>query len=107
MASSKISQLQLLQQNLQGVMQQKQQLETDLIETESALAQVESSTHSYRIIGKIMVTVSSHDLVGELQERKATLQMRITNFVRQEDKIKENLETLQQEVLSEMKVKHE
>ncbi len=107
MASSKISQLQLLQQNLQGIMQQKQQLETDLIEIESALGHVESSAQSYRIIGKVMVLVASSDLARELEEKKATLQMRIASFTKQEDKIKENLETLQQEVLSEMKVKHE
>lgn len=107
MASSKISQLQLLQQNLQGIMQQKQQLETDLIEIESALSQVMASTESYQIIGKVMVRVPCDILSGELEDKKNTLQMRIASFTKQEDKIKDNLETLQKEVLSEMKVKNE
>ncbi len=107
MASSKISQLQLLQQNLQGILQQKQLLETDLIEVESSLLQVASSPEAYRIIGKVMVLVPKDILLAELDEKKQTLLLRIASFTKQENKVKDNLEVLQQEVLDEMKVTHE
>lgn len=106
MAQTKIAQLQLLQQNLQGVLAQKQQLESELIELESALKEASTSPQTYKIIGKIMVLAPKAGILKELEEKKTNIILKITSFTKQEDKIKENLESLQQEVLFEMKSKN-
>ncbi len=106
MAQSKIAQLQLLQQNLQGILAQKQQLESELLELDSALIETSKSSESYKIIGKIMVLTPKEQMVKDLEEKKHTLILRINNFTKQEDKIKENLESIQKEVLTEIKTKN-
>ena len=106
MTQTKIAQLQLLQQNLQGILAQKQQLESELIEVDSALSEADKSSESYKIIGKIMVLTSKEQVINELEEKKNTLNLRLKSFSKQEEKIKENLESLQTEILSEMKNKN-
>ncbi len=105
MASAKINQLQLLQQNLQNVLGQKQQLESQLLELDSALTEVKTTEKAYRIIGKIMVASPTEKLSKELQEKREVIDIRLKNFARQEERLKAGLEGAQQEVLQELKQK--
>ncbi len=102
MASAKITQLQLLQQNLQNLVAQKQQLESQLIELESAVAELHTTAKAYRIIGKIMLATPKEKLLQELQEKKEVLEVRLKNFSKQEEKLKQTLEGLQQQVQEEL-----
>ena len=103
MSSAKIQHLQLLQQNLQNVQMQKQQLETQLIELDSALKELENTSQAYKIIGKIMIASSKEDLSKDLNEKKEVVNVRLKNFVSQEEKLKQNMEDVQKEVMEEMK----
>ncbi len=105
MTSAKINQLQLLQQNLQNVLGQKQQLESQLVELDSALSEIKTTEKAYRIIGKIMVATPREQLHKELQEKKEVLEIRLKNFSTQEERLKASLEEAQQEVLQELKQK--
>lgn len=107
MASAKITQLQLLQQNLQNILTHKQQIESDIVEVNSALSQVENSNQAFRIIGKIMVSSSPKDLTIELNSRKEVLDIRLQNCIKQEEKVKESMEKVQKEVVREMRSKNE
>jgi prefoldin beta subunit len=102
MASSKIAQLQLLQQNLQNILTQKQQLQNQLVELDSALAELNTTDKAYKIVGKIMLAAPKQDLIKELNEKKEFVSVRIKNFSQQEEKLQKNFEEVQSEVVKEM-----
>jgi len=102
MASSKIAQLQLLQQNLQNILTQKQQLQNQLIELDSALTELNTTDKAYKIVGKIMLAAPKQELIKDLEEKKEVVSVRIKNFSQQEEKLQNNFEEVQKEVVQEM-----
>ncbi len=105
MASTTINQLQLFQQNLQNIVQQKQMLESQMMEIDSALEELKTTSNSYKILGKIMVSVSTEKLTMELQNKKEVLQLRFSTVEKQEMMLTQNIEKIQQEVVNELKKK--
>ncbi len=103
--SSKVQQLQVLQQNLQTLSLQKQQLESTLMELESAATELQTTPQAYKIVGKIMVSSSAEKLLQEVQEKKEVLELRFKNVLQQEEKVKKNVDKLQQEVIQELQKK--
>ncbi len=103
MASAKIQQLQLLQQNLQSLLAQKQQLQGQLIELESAVSELKTTEKAYRIIGKVMLTTSKESLAKDLQEKKEVTELRIQSVEKQEEKLNQAIETVQKEMIKELK----
>ena len=84
MSETDITQLQLLQQNLQNILLQKQQFQKQSAEIDSALKEIETTKASYKIIGNIMVASQKQDLQKELQQKKELLDLRLKNFEKQE-----------------------
>jgi len=103
MTSAKVNQLQLLQQNLQTVLNHRQQLQEEISELDSALTELKTTEKAYKIVGRIMIASSKDKLLKELQDQKEVLDVRLKNFSKQEEKLKENLEKLQKEVMGELK----
>ena len=103
MSSEKINQLQLLQQNIQTILAQKQQLQSQLVELDSALTEIGKTEKSYKILGNIMVAASKDNLSKELSEKKEIVEVRLKNFQKQEERLKKDIEELQKEVVSELK----
>ena len=101
MTSEKVSRLQLTQQNLQSVAAQKQQLESQLAELDSAIKEIVSAKESFKIIGKIMVAKTKDLLQEELEQKKEIIALRLKNFTRQEQLLTKTIEELQQEVMKE------
>ena len=101
--STKINQLQLLQQNLQNLVMQKQQVQTQLLEVESALSELKTTEKAYKIVGKIMLASSKEELIKELEEKKEISNVRIKNFKEQEESLQKNIEEVQKEVMEELK----
>ena len=101
--STKINQLQLLQQNLQNLVMQKQQVQTQLLEVESALNELRSTDKAYKIVGKIMLASSKEDLIKETENKKEISEVRIKNFKEQEIALQKNIDDVQKEVMEEMK----
>lgn len=102
-AEQKISQLQLLEQNLQNLLLQRQQFQAQLSELDSALKELKDTKQSYKIIGNIMVDSSKEDLEDDLGKKKKVIELRITSLEKQEGSIKEKQEKIQKEVLSNIK----
>ncbi|MBI2548564.1 prefoldin subunit [Candidatus Woesearchaeota archaeon] len=98
----KIAQLQLLEQNLQSLLMQKQQFQTQEMEIASALEELEKTTKSYKIVGNIMVVVPQEDLKRELTTKRETVTIRIKNIEKQETAVREKAKKLQTEVLGKM-----
>lgn len=103
MNQSKITQLQLLQQNLQNLLIQKQQLQNVLLELDSALQEIKTSEKCYKILGHIMVA-SQKDIVSkELAEKKEMNHLRLKNYLSQEEKLKKSMADIQKEIMQEAK----
>lgn len=99
----KIAQLQSLEQNLQNFLLQKQSFQSQLIEVENAVEELNKADGNvYKIVGSIMVSSNKDDLKKDLGDKKELLAIRIKNVEKQEEKIKEKASKLQHEVLSEV-----
>ncbi len=99
----KIGQLQLLEQNLQTFLMQRQSFQSQLIEVESALDEIGKTDTAYKIVGNIMVAVKKEDLKKDLESKKEMLALKIKTLEKQEEKIKEKASQTQKEVMEKMK----
>ena len=99
----KIGKMQLLEQNMQNFLMQKQQFQSQLIELNSALEELGKSETSYKIVGNIMVLSNKDDLKKDIESKKEMAELRINSIEKQENELKEKAQKLQKEVLSEMK----
>jgi len=105
----KIMQLQLSEQKLQNFLMQKQQFQGQLMEIDNALGELDSGKGEvFRIIGNIMISSNRDDLKKDLKEKKHILELRIKNIEKQEEKIKEEADEIQKEVVSKLeKIKND
>ena len=99
----KIQQLQMLEQGVQQSNVQKQQFQSQLLEVDSALEEMESSEELYKIVGNIMIRSTKDDLKKDLNSKKEILSLRIKTLDKQETQLKEKATRLQQEVMKELK----
>lgn len=101
-AKEKINQIQVIQQSMQNLSMQRQQSQIQETEIESALAELDKTDSSYKIIGNIMVKTDKNTLKNELKEKHEMLKIRISSLEKQEEKLRANVESLQKEVLKEI-----
>lgn len=101
----KIQELQLIEQNMQSFMLQKQNFQAQLSEIESAIKETGKSKDAYKIIGNIMVKADKKDIEKDLKQKKEMLDLRIKNIEKQEEKLKDKATELQKEVMKEMEKK--
>lgn len=103
MVSTKINQLQLLQHNLQAVVMQKQQVQNQLVELNSAITGLNETEKAYRIVGGIMISAPKEELLTSLREKKDISEIRLSNVIKHEEKLTKEIEKLQKEVVSGLK----
>ena len=99
----KISQLQMFEQSLQNFLGQKQQFQVQLVEVESALAELENTDKAYKIVGNIMVESDKNELKTDLQSKREMLELRIKTMEKQETQVREKASKLQSEILKKIK----
>ena len=99
----KIGQLQLIEQNMQNMMAQKQQFQAQMVEIESALKELKNSKTAYKIVGNIMVSSDRESLEKDLNEKKEMMELRIKALEKQEEQVKEKAQKIQQEVMGSIK----
>lgn len=98
--------LQQLQQTLQSVVNQKQQVELELSESDKALAELDKSTDDtpvYKSVGSILVKSNRQTLLAELKERKELLTTRVTVLGKQEERTRERLKEIQEKLQERLK----
>jgi len=97
-----INRLQQLRTQYQMIMQQKQQVEIRLKDTEEALGELEktdSKTPIFKSIGSILIkTKGKAEIVKELKSDKESLDLRKTTLDKQEGMTREKLNELQSKV---------
>lgn len=99
----KIAKLQLIEQNMQQFLMQKQNFNAQLMEIKNALKEVdETEGNSYKIIGNIMVVSNKEKLKEDLENKQEILNIRIRNIKKQEQNLKEQAEKLQKEVMGDL-----
>jgi len=98
-----ISQLQLMEQNMQNFQAQKQNFQAHLFEVENALKELDNLKGSaYKIVGAIMVSSDPAQLKKDLESKKELLELRVKNLKKQEDGVREKAEKLQAEVVKKL-----
>jgi len=103
MDRQKVEQMQMIEQNLQHIIVQKQSVQSELMEINTALEQIASSDEVYTTIGNIMVKKTSEELSKELTEKKETLGVRLTAIENQEKKLEVKKTEIQTALMQEMK----
>src|SRR3989344_7361305 len=91
----KINQLQILEQSVNTLIAQKQQFQMQIVESESALNELEKTDKAYKIIGNVMVLAKKDELEKELTSKKEIMELRIKNLEKQEKQIKEKTSRMQ------------
>ncbi len=103
MNTEKMQQMQLIEQNLQQFLMQKQQFQQSMIETESALNELSNAKESYKILGGVMLSTNKEELQKELTMKKEEINLRIKTIETQEKKLKEKADELRKEFMKETK----
>jgi len=100
-----LARLQQTQQNFQSIMMQKQQLESEKLETEKALEELKKAGDDesvFKHAGTIMIKSNKKDLIDELEEQVELAKTKASLLVKQEERLKTTLkeqETKIQEIM--------
>lgn len=100
-AQEKIEDLQDLQETARNVAMQKQQAESTLQESKTALDQlenIEEDTTMYQEVGELLVQTNYEEANEDLEEKVDSLEIRVETLNKQEERVQERFEELQQEL---------
>ncbi len=98
--------MQQSQQNLQAIMQQKQQIEMERIETDKSLEELKKASDDdmvYKHAGSILIKSTKKELIEELEEKKELTKTRSTVLEKQEARLKETLKEQEAKITETMK----
>lgn len=98
--NEQLEQLQGLEQSLQSLNIQHQHLNSELLETKSALSEISNTTKSYKIIGNIMVEKNHKDIREELEEKQERINLRLESLKKQEASLQENIKNIQEQLMT-------
>ena len=105
LVQEQLARLQQTQQNFQSIMMQKQQLESEKLETEKALEELKKVSDDesvFKHAGTIMIKSNKKDLIDELEEQVELAKTKASLLVKQEERLKTTLkeqETKIQEIM--------
>ena len=103
-----IEQLQLVEQNLQSLLLQKQVFQVELIETNNALEGIKKTKAGediFKIIGSLMIKSKKAELEKELEQKRDLLNLRLKAIESQEKDLGDKLINIRKEVLKTYKQK--
>ena len=101
---NKIQEMQMLEQNFQNLLLQKQSFQMELSETKAALEEIEKSGDEvFKIIGKLMIKADKQKIKEELSNKEKVLEIRIKTIEKQENFMTEKMDKMREEVLKTIK----
>jgi len=104
MTDTKIQEMQMLEQNFQNLLLQKQAFQIELSETKSALKEIEGAGDEvFKIIGQLMIKTDKEKIKQELSNKEKILTLRTSTIEKQESSFTDRLDKLREEVMKEMK----
>ena len=96
--SQKIQELQILEQNLQNLMFQKQNNNLELNEVVNAIKEVtQSGGDIYKITGQIMLKSNKETTLKDLEEKKKVLEIRNESIEKQENLLVSKADEIKEE----------
>ena len=102
MTEDKTNQLSMIEQSLQSMIVQKQGFQTQVMELENALKELENSPVTYKMISNIMVKADKAELKKDLSSKLDMFKLRIKTIEKQESKMRETAQELQSELMKKM-----
>lgn len=104
LSGDKIQEMQMLEQNLQNILLQKQAFQMELTETQSAINEVrDSGDEVYKIVGQLMIKSDKSKIKEELLGKEKILELRTKSLDKQEAILTKQLEKLREEVMKTIK----
>jgi len=100
---NKIEEMQILEQNLQSMLYQKQAFQMELSETQASKKEIEEAKDDvFKIVGQLMIKAEKGKVLDDLSSKEKLLELRIKAIEKQENSISERLEALKEEVLGKI-----
>jgi len=97
----KIRELQLLEQNLQNLLLQREIFQAELFEIQSALKELENSGEDvFKIVGQIMIKTDKSKVKEELLDKEKILNLRVKSIENQENSLAKKLEKFKTELIN-------
>ena len=92
-----IAQFQMLQQQLQGMLMQKETLNINKIEIERAIEELTNTPEktAYKITGNVMISKPVEELKKDLENTKEAIDIRMSGVEKTEKRLTEQLRTIQ------------
>ena len=94
LVQEQLAKFQQAQQNLQSILMQKQQLESEKLETQRALEELKKASDDesvFKHAGTIMIKSNNKDLTDELEEQMELAKTKSSLLVKQEERLKTTL----------------
>jgi len=103
----KIQEMQVLEQNFQQLMMQKQAFSMETNESDNALKELEKATgDTFKLVGnQIIIKTDKETLTKELKHKKELLDLRLKNIEKQEKDFTEKLESLRKDIMEKIQPK--
>ncbi len=100
----KIQELQGFEQNLHGLLMQKQAFQMEQTETENALSEISKSKDDiFKIVGNIMIKTEKKKIEDELKKKQELITLRLSSIESQETDLTNKAEELKKEVMKNIK----
>ena len=97
--SGLIEELQMLEQQLNAVLAQKQMFQVDSQEISNALKELkETKDDVYKVLSGIMIKSDKNELIKDLEERKKLSDLRINSIEKQEKALEERSTKLKEKL---------
>ena len=106
MKENKIQEMQILEQNLQNLLLQKQAFKMELSETEAALKEIEKADDEvFKVIGQLMIKKTKSEIKKDLLNKQKLLEMRLKPIEKQESTLSNKIEEIREELMKSMNKK--
>ena len=93
--------MQILEQNMQNLLLQKQSFQMELVETNSASKEIEDAGEDiFKIIGHLMIKANKDKVREDLNNKKKILDLRIKAMEKQESSLTEKLEKIREKIIN-------
>ncbi|MFW6225732.1 MAG: prefoldin subunit [bacterium] len=94
----KMQEIQFLEQNLQNLFFQKQSMQAELSEVNSALKEIDKSDEEvFRIVGQLMIKSNKQDVKKDLLSKKESFEKRLNELNNHEKTLLEKIEEYKKE----------
>lgn len=96
--------MQILEQNMQSLLMQRQTFQLELSETQSALKELENSSEEvYKIVGNLMIKSDKSKIKNDLLDKEKIINLRVKTIEKQEGFLMDKLEKLREKIINSEK----